>query len=301
MEEEKIIRFIRNKIHIKNADVLVGPGDDTAVISYDSRHYLLLTSDSIVENVHFTRDKATFFQVGRKAMAVNLSDIAAMGGIPLYALVSVGLPEGSLKLVSGLMRGMEKMAGTYGFDIVGGNLSRAPFIFIDVSMAGKVEKKYLKLRSGAGAGDDIYVTGVLGGTILGKHLDPKPRIEEGRKILRSVPVTAMMDISDGLSSDLERLAVASGRGFRIFLDSIPVSAAARRMSSCREEAVGHALNDGEDYELLFTVPGKFRDRVPERVGRMPVTRIGEITRDRVFEGVSGSGTFRMRPSGFSHF
>ncbi|HNS32890.1 MAG TPA: thiamine-phosphate kinase [bacterium] len=301
MEEEKIIEYVKSKIRIKNRDVLVGPGDDTAVLKYDSRRYLLLTTDTIVENIHFRRNEATLFQIGKKAMAVNLSDIAAMGGIPLYALVSVGLPEGSQNIIAPLLRGMEKMAVSYKFDIVGGNLSRAPFLFIDISMAGLVEKKYLKLRSGAGKGDGIYVTGKLGGSIMGKHLDIKPRIEESREIISRFPVTSMMDISDGISSDLTRLAKASGKGFSLSLDKIPLSEEAVRMSGSREEAIGHALNDGEDYELLFTVPASSGNKMARRVGKVSVTCIGEITEEKRYLGIYGNKTVEIKPSGFSHF
>lgn len=301
MEEDKIVEFIKRRIKIQNREVLAGPGDDAAVVKHDSKHYLLLTADAIVENIHFKKGAATLFQIGKKAMAVNLSDIAAMGGVPLYALVSLGLPEGSQKTISGLLRGMEKMAGEYGFDIVGGNLSRAPFLFIDVSMAGKVEKKFLKLRSGAREGDGIFVTGSLGGSILRKHLNIKPRIQESRAIVKNLPVTAMMDISDGLSSDLSRLAKASGKGFNLYLDNIPFSPDAWKMSSSQQEAISHALNDGEDYELLFTVPRACKDKVPDRIGSVPLTCVGEITEKQDYIGIYGAKKVKIRPSGFSHF
>lgn len=303
MGEEEIIDLIKKRLKMKNRNVVVGPGDDTAVLSYDKTHYLLLTTDCIVENVHFTRKQATLFQIGRKAMAVNLSDIAAMGGIPLYALASVGLPEGfSRRDVTNLLNGMQKMADTYKFDIVGGNLTRSPVLFIDISIAGKVEKKHLKLRGGARPGDAIFVTGLLGGTLIKKHLNAVPRIQESRQIIKNVPVTAMMDISDGISSDLTRMAKASGAGFRIELDRIPVSADAVKISRTKKEAVSHALNDGEDYELLFTVPLSDKDKVPDKVGSLPVSCIGEITKEKKYLGVWGSREkVDIKPSGYSHF
>jgi len=301
MNEEKMIELVKARVKKRNRDVIVGPGDDTAVLKCDSKYYTLLTTDAIVENVHFKRSGATLFQVGKKAMAVNLSDIAAMGGIPLYALVSVGLPAGSQGIISRLLRGMEKMADAYNFDIVGGNLSRAPFMFIDVSMAGRVEKKLLKLRSGAGKGDSIFVTGRLGGSILRKHLDIRPRISEGRKLIEAVPVTAMMDISDGLSSDLARLAKASGKGFKLYLDKIPFSADALTLGGTKKEAIIHALNDGEDYELLFTVPSLQRDKVPGSIGSLSLTCIGEITEKTEYSAVYRGKTMKIKPAGFSHF
>ena len=303
MREEEVIDLIKNRLKMKGRGVVVGPGDDTAVLAYDRNNYLLLTTDCVVENVHFTRKQATLFQIGRKAMAVNLSDIAAMGGVPLYALASVGLPKGfSRREINELLNGMQEMCGAYGFDLVGGNLTKSRFLFVDISLAGKVEKKYLKLRSGANPGDLIFVTGRLGGTLVKKHLNAVPRIEESRKIIRSVRVTAMMDISDGISSDLTRMAKASGTGFVIELDSIPVSEDAVKISRTGEERVSHALNDGEDYELLFTVPVSEKQKVPVGIGCLPVTCIGRMTREKKYLGIWSNGRkISIKPSGYSHF
>ncbi|MBN1444966.1 MAG: thiamine-monophosphate kinase [Candidatus Omnitrophica bacterium] len=303
MREDDVIELIKKRLKNSRRDVIIGPGDDTAVLRYDKKHYLLLTTDCVVENIHFKRPSASFFQIGRKAMAVNLSDIASMGGLPLYALVSAGLPAGlPVKAIKQLVDGMQSMADAYNFDIVGGNLSRSPVLFIDVSLAGRVEKKHLKLRSGAKPGDAVFVTGKLGGTLAGKHLNIMPRIKESRKIIRKVRVNAMMDISDGLSSDLTRLVNASGAGFKIFLDRIPVSADAVRMSRTVKDAIHHALNDGEDYELLFTVPAAYKNKVPERAGSLHVTCIGEITKEKKYTGVYNTGKIvSIRPSGYSHF
>ena len=301
MDEEKIVDFIKKKIKIKNKEVIVGPGDDTAVLKYDTDRWLLLTTDVVIENVHFKIGEATFYQIGKKSVSVNLSDIAAMGGLPLYALVSVGLPEGKKNIISPLLRGIEKMSSLYNFDVVGGNISKSPFLFVDVSMAGVVEKKYLKLRSGARKGDNIYVTGKLGGTILKKHLNIIPRIKESRQLVKSVDITSMMDISDGLSTDLIRLAKASRKGFKLYLDKIPISNDAIKMSRSQKEALNRALSDGEDYELLFTVPSFLKDKVPAKIGSLPITCVGEITEKRSFEGVYGDKTLIIKPSGFSHF
>ncbi len=303
MREEEIIDLIKKRLKMKGRTVIAGPGDDTAVLAYDRDNYLLLTTDCVVENVHFTRKQATLFQVGRKAMAVNLSDIAAMGGIPLYALASVGLPKGfSRKEINGLLDGMREMCDAYRFDLVGGNLTKSPVLFVDISLAGRVEKKCLKMRNGATPGDIIFATGRLGGTLVKKHLNVMPRIKESRKIIKSARVTAMMDISDGISSDLTRMAKASGAGFVIELGRIPVSDDALRISKTREEAVSHALNDGEDYELLFTVRPSDMDKVPEKIGSLPVTRIGRMTKEKKYLGIWESGkTVCIKPAGFSHF
>lgn len=300
MKEEEVINLIKKRLKIKNPDVLVGPGDDTAVVSYNSREYLILTTDCVVEDVHFSRKETTLFQIARKALAVNLSDIAAMGGLPLYALVCAGLPQGfTRREISELIRGLNYMAEKFQFDIVGGNLTRSEKLFIDVSLIGRVEKKYLKLRSGAKAGDLIFVTGALGGSRLKKHLTFTPRLKEARELVKKFPVSAMMDISDGLSTDLIHLAKESGVGFKIYLEKIPLSYDALRMSKDRKEAIFHALNDGEDYELLFTVPE--RCKLPEYLGSVPLTCIGEITKERRYKGYQDGKEVSITPSGYSHF
>lgn len=303
MKEDDIIELIKKGVKVKNPEILVGPGDDAAVIASHKKFYILFTTDCVVEDVHFSRKEATLFQIARKAIAVNLSDIAAMGGVPLYALVSAGLPEGvSRKDILEILRGLRCMAESFKFDIVGGNLTRSDKLFIDVSLAGKVEKRYLKLRSGARPADLIFVTGKLGGSRLGKHLEFTPRIREAREIIKKVPVSAMMDISDGLSTDLIRLAKASRAGFRIYLEKIPVSEDAVKISKSKGDVIHHALNDGEDYELLFTVPEKYRKRVPSKINSVPLTCIGEITEERKYRGISSDGKeIFIKPSGYSHF
>jgi thiamine-monophosphate kinase len=303
MREEEVIDLIKKRLKMKSRSVVAGPGDDTAVLEFNKTYYLLLTTDCVVENIHFKRKEATLFQIGRKSMVVNLSDIASMGGIPLYALASVGLPAGfSRREVTQLLNGMQEASDKYNFDIVGGNLTKSPVLFVDISLVGKVEKRYLKMRSGAKPGDSIFVTGLLGGTLVKKHLNAVPRIEESRHIIRSVPVTAMMDISDGISSDLTRMAKASGTGFVLKLDSIPVSKDAFKISRTKKEAVSHALNDGEDYELLFTVPSVYKDRVLAKVNSVPVTCIGEITKEKKYIGFwDDLGVEKIEPAGYSHF
>lgn len=302
MKEEKILQLIQKSLSAKRKDVVVGIGDDTAVLKYDKDNYLLFTTDSIVENVHFKKGQADFYQIGKKAIAVNLSDIAAMGGIPAYAVVSVGLPEGKKETINGILRGMKKLSDKYKFDIVGGNLTKSPFLFIDVFLVGKIEKKYLKLRSGAKPGDFIYVTGLLGGSQIKKHLNLTPRIEEARALVKKIKISSMMDISDGLSSDLMKLAKASKSGFEIHPDKILVSSDARRISKTEDEAIKHALNDGEDYELLFTVPEKHSKDVPSKILSTKITQIGKITSKKSYYGISKNGNrIKIKNTGFDHF
>ncbi|RKY29768.1 MAG: thiamine-monophosphate kinase [Candidatus Omnitrophota bacterium] len=301
MNEEKILKFIKSKLKIRRKDVIVGPGDDTAVLRYDKKYYLLATTDCLVEDVHFRKKEISYYQLGRKAIAVNLSDIAAMGGFPLYALVSAGFPEGKKEMIDGILKGMEELAEEFKFDIVGGNLTKSQFIFIDIFMVGKVEKKYLKLRNGAKPGDLIFVTGKLGASQLKKHLFLRPRINEARRLVKKVKISAMIDISDGLSSDLIRIAKESNVGFEIYSDKIPVSEDAVKISKNREEAILHALSDGEDYELLFTVPEKYSANIPEKISSTPVTFIGRIISEKSYYLIENGKKRKIGSMGFNHF
>ena len=175
-----LIKRIADKEKISDKDVVVGIGDDTAVLKYKKNLYLLLTTDMLVEDVHFNQ-KATPFQIGWKALAVNISDIAAMGGIPKYGLVSLGLKKNtSLKFVDELYRGIKTIAKRFDVQIVGGDTVSSSKLVINIALTGEVEKKYLTLRKGAKIGDKIYVTGRLGGSIIGKHLSFIPRVKEAR-------------------------------------------------------------------------------------------------------------------------
>ena len=286
---------------MRRKDVIVGPGDDTAVLRYDKKYYLLATTDCLVEGIHFRKEEISYYQLGRKAIAVNLSDIAAMGGFPLYALVSAGFPEGKKKMIDGILKGMEELAEEFKFDIVGGNLTKSPFIFIDIFMLGKVEKKYLKLRNGAKPGDFIFVTGKLGASQVKKHLSLTPRIYEVRKLVKKIKISAMIDISDGLSSDLIRIAKESNVGFEIYSDKIPVSEDALKISKNRKEAVLHALSDGEDYELLFTVPEKYSVDVPSKIFSVPITSIGRVISEKAYYLIENGKKRRIESMGFNHF
>lgn len=229
-----------------DSSVIKGPGDDCAVVEFDKKNYLLLTCDMLVEGVDFTRKAKPYF-IGRKALAVSLSDIAACGGKPRYALVSLGLPKDApLSLALGICRGLFKLAKKHGVNIVGGDLSRAEEITLDVSMVGIVKKKQLVLRSGARPGDIIFVTGALGGSIYGKHLTFIPRLREAEYLVNNFKPHAMIDISDGLAQDLRHIAESSRVGALIYEDLIPVSKQAR--------GTHDVLYSGEDFELLFTLP-----------------------------------------------
>lgn len=301
MKEKEIIEFIRKGIKNKREDIVAGIGDDTAVVEYNKDEFLLLTIDSLVENVHFRIPEFTYYQIGKKAMAVNLSDIASMGGKPLYALISTGIPDSNKKIISELVRGFKYMSKKYNFDIIGGNITKSKFLFIDICLVGKVEKKYLKLRSGAKPGDLIYTTGTLGASQIKKQFNITPRIKEARYLVKKFPVSSMIDISDGLSSDLITLAKESKVGFKIFLEKIPVSNEAKKISKSEEEVITHTLNDGEDYELLFTIPKKYRDRIPSKINSTKITLIGEIRKEKKYTGIYRNKKIKITSSGYDHF
>jgi thiamine-monophosphate kinase len=247
--EDALVRRITARLKTDKG-VLLGPGDDCAVVSGPSKtERLVLKTDAIVEGVHFTADTPPKL-IGRKAIARVLSDFAAMAAVPRHALVTLIAPAStSVQRVLDLYSGMSRIADDYGVRIVGGETSRGSQMIISVSMSGSVPRKRWITRRGGRAGDLIYVSGKLGGSIKGKHLKFKPLLMEAQTLSKQLKPTAMMDLSDGLAKDLPRLADQCGLGYEIHLDDIP------RTPGCTVE---QALNDGEDYELLFTLSPRTR-------------------------------------------
>ncbi|NTV30347.1 MAG: thiamine-phosphate kinase [Candidatus Omnitrophica bacterium] len=237
---EKLKKFQRSSTRIVR-----GIGDDAAVLELDRRRYQLFTTDMLVEDVHFLGgvDPAA---LGHKAMAVNISDIAAMGGRPTFAVVSIGVPSGlSSRYIEAVYRGMRVCADRFGASIVGGDTVSADKLVINVALLGEVEKGRLVLRSGARPGDRIFVTGPLGGSLaFGRHLRFAPRLREARFLVERFRPSAMIDISDGLAGDLGHILRASGLSAWLDEERIP-----RRRGVTLEAA----LRDGEDFELLFTL------------------------------------------------
>lgn len=288
-----LIERFRKAIKL-DSSVVKGSGDDCAVIKFDKNNYLLFTCDMIVENVDFlTHDKQEY--IGRKALAVSLSDIAACGGIPRYCLVSLGIPKGmSLKKIDKISRGMFGLAKEYKVNIVGGDLSRANCLTIDISMLGTVEKKYLCTRDGARPGDIIFVTGDLGGSIRGKHLEFTPRLKEARFLVKNFKVNSMIDISDGLTQDLGHILRESRAGAIIYEDLIPISQDARSLEE--------ALFMGEDFELLFTLSCvEAKKLLDKRLNKF--RPIGEIVERKYgLRLIDKRNRERMvKPKGYRHF
>lgn len=295
--ELALIKDFARRIHLDKT-VVKGIGDDTAVIKWTRDKYLLFTCDMVIEDVHFKRGAAKPFQIGWKAMARNVSDIAAMGGLPRYALVSVGIdPELPVSYARELQRGILSAAKKFRINVVGGDTSRSKKLIIDVSLIGEVEKKNLVLRSGARIGDLVLVTGAIGGSSKGKHLEFIPRLAEARRIVSRFKINSMIDISDGLLLDLSRILDASSVGARLFKNAIPVP----RDTDSFEKAV----SEGEDFELLFTMSmNEARRFFKTMLAKMktPVTLIGQITdRDKGLVLVTDEGEKKIGGKGYLHF
>lgn len=279
--------------------VIRGIGDDCAVFEGPPTWYHLLTCDMLLEGTHFTVGKAKPEQIGWKALACSVSDIAAMGGIPQYAVVSLGVPTGyRVELLEGIYKGMQRLAAACGVSVVGGDTDRSPRLILDVALFGRVERTRLLLRSSAREGDQLFVTGTLGGAVTsGRHLTFTPRWQEVRAIADRFPIHAMIDCSDGLSSDLQHLTAASRVGAVVEAASIPRS---------RGAALKAALTEGEDFELLFTVPPTMAPALTEWAAgalRCGVTRIGEIVPAKqgvILRQPSGKPV-PLKPEGYRHF
>ncbi|HTZ11114.1 MAG TPA: thiamine-phosphate kinase [Candidatus Margulisiibacteriota bacterium] len=288
-----LIERFRRAIKL-DSSVVKGSGDDCAVIKWDKENYLLFTCDMIVEGVDFLADTRPEL-IGRKALAVSISDIASCGGIPRYAVVSLGLPGSfSAEKAEKIAKGIFSLARKFEINIVGGDLSRAERIVLDVSMLGRVEKRNLCLRSGAKQGDIIFVTGELGGSIAGKHLKFTPRLKEARELVKNFKVHAMIDISDGLAADLSHILKESGVGGFLYEEFIPQSKASRNLKD--------AIYSGEDFELLFTLSRNDAKKLLD--AKVDYCKpIGEINGKRpVLRLLDSSGREKIiGPHGFRHF
>ncbi|HOW35119.1 MAG TPA: thiamine-phosphate kinase [Candidatus Omnitrophota bacterium] len=250
--------------------VIKGIGDDTAVLAYSPKRYLLFTADMLVEGKHFTKIMGPEL-IGRKSLACSISDIAAMGGVPTYAVVSLGVPPGlSVDYVQRIYKGMSVLAKQFKIGIVGGDTVSSEKIVINVALLGEAQKRQIIFRSGAKKGDKIFVTGPLGRSLTtGKHLNFTPRIKEAQYLVKNFTPTAMIDISDGLAGDLNHILEESKVGAVIFDRLIPRNHRAQ---------LRNALYDGEDFELIFTLPSsKVRALIKRHNRKFKFYYIGDVT------------------------
>lgn len=327
MSEEDIIRLVQSLAGGSSDELFVGIGDDAAVLNLAGSEFCV-TTDLLVEGVHFDLAYTSLHELGLKAMAANLSDLAAMGAQPRWGFLSLGLPaRPSRSLVESLFGGVMEMCRKYGLTLAGGDTVRAPQMLINLCLIGAVETKAPVLRSGARPGDAVCVTGVLGSAAAGlawlgsggdkhdqetawattAHLRPQPRIAAGRALAQSGRVHAMMDLSDGLASDLARLCAASQVGARVEEKRIPLADGATALAEkLRADALEWALFGGEDFELLITCePGDVeilgelaKDSQPD----LGLTRVGEITGSRGVSLKRVDGTEQeITLQGFDHF
>ena len=253
MDEFAFIEYLKKKIQ-GSGHVSVGIGDDAAVLSVAKGKRLVVSTDVIVENVDFKIKALSPEKIGRKALAVNLSDIAAMGASPAAFVISVGKPSYvSASWLKRFYKGLLALAKQYNVVCIGGDFSKSKEFFASVTIFGEAVPHQILKRSGARVGDRIAVTGALGGSLLRHHYDFTPRVHEGLFLAERFTPTAMIDVSDGLVQDLSHILKASKVGAVLDLDNIPVSADARKMAEGdRDKALVQALSDGEDFELLFT-------------------------------------------------
>ncbi len=328
--EDELTGALRTILSDEVPGLRLGPGDDAALVECDSG-LEILTADLLVEGVHFREETTSPRDLGYKSLTVNVSDVAAMGGRPRYALVSLAIPAGiEMPWIVDLYGGLREAAGRYGLAIVGGDLSRSNETVIAVAVTGEVGKNRAVTRSGARPGDRVVVTGALGAAAAGLRLAeanrrevaegleaawgrslleayarPVARIGEG-ETLAAAGATAMMDLSDGLAKDLDRLCRESEVGARIDLSLIPVADALREGASALGlDAVELALEGGEDYELLATLAPEAVQRVAGRVAERfgtPLTDIGEIVEGEGITAIDMDGRERrLEPKGWDHF
>ncbi|MBM3254066.1 MAG: thiamine-phosphate kinase [Candidatus Omnitrophica bacterium] len=297
--EFNLINRIRKFIRYKDKNVVYGIGDDAGVLRYTKTKYLLFCSDMLIEEVHFKRENASGFQIGWKALGVNLSDIAAMAGIPKFCTVSLGVPKDlPISFLDEFYKGLNSIAKKFNVSVVGGDTNRSDKFVVDVALIGEVERENLILRSGAKIGDVLFVTETLGGSIYGKHLNFTPRIKEARVLVRNFKVNSMIDISDGLSLDLHHILEESNVGAVIYENLIPLSI------NCK--GVNNALFEGEDFELLFSMSPKEAKRlIKERdtLFKTRVSKIGYVTQKRygiIFIDKNGLRK-KLRKAGYEHF
>jgi thiamine-monophosphate kinase len=293
-----------------NKSLVAGAGDDCAVLDLGIPDRLLLfKTDAVVEGVHFTAETPPE-QVGHKALSRCLSDIAAMGGTPNSALVTLALPRKfDADHVEKIYAGMSALARKHDVAIVGGETTTNPErLLISIALLGTVPRNKCVLRSGARAGDAIFVTGELGGSLSGKHLDFEPRLTEAHWLMEHFTIHAMIDVSDGLAGDLRHILKASHVGAELLSSAIPISRAAKLTSKAESSAkppLLAALTDGEDFELLFTVASRsavpLLDAWKKRFPRLKLSCIGKITSGEKLMLRDKGGTRTLTAHGYTHF
>lgn len=322
------IQATLRKIGRPASNLVVGIGDDAAIITPDRQRVTVLTTDMQVEGVHFERRFSSPGDIGARALAVNLSDIAAMGAAPRWALVSLALPGAcEVEDVEALMLALATLGATHGVTVIGGNLTSSPGpLVVDVTLVGDVHPRRVLRRDGGRPGDAVYVSGTLGAAAAGlamlaagvtgdvprgdaaciaRYRRPNARVRLGQAVAQARAARAAMDLSDGLADAARQVADASGCGIEIDADLLPIDAAARAWwDAAGIDAVGAALGSGDDYELLFAVaPGAGRrlQHARSRVATPLLTRVGVLTKAKGEHVMIRGGIREPLPQGFGHW
>jgi thiamine-monophosphate kinase len=313
LREKPIIAGIRSRTKLR-AGVRLGIGDDCAVLRIPPGHEALVTTDFSLEGVHFCREWHTPEVVGHRCLTRGLSDIAAMGGRPTAAFLSLALPQNlPQRWVDGFFDGLLNQADTFQITLAGGDVAQSPNgILADIVVLGTAPKGKAVLRSGAKPGDRIYVTGELGGSAAAlkmlfagrklraadfpQHFHPQPRVAAGEFLRKNGLASAMIDISDGFSTDLAHICEESGVGAEIRVEAIPLASIGK---PAHEVDLQSALHGGEDYELLFTAPGS--KHVPAQIAGVAITEVGRVTRARRMILLYGTVKNELVPNGWEHF
>ena len=326
--EHAVIEKILARVPPVSDEVVLGIGDDAAVLKPDRNTLGVVTTDTLVEEVHFDRTFTPMEAVGHKALAVSLSDLAAMGAIPRHALISLAMPDSlAVDDLDAFLDGFLGLAHVHRVDVVGGNVTRSPHpLFIEVTVMGSAKRRRVLSRHGARPGDDLYVSGELGGAAAGlawlqtetkrehpsdafsasreRYLRPQPRVRLGNQLGRNRAARACIDLSDGLADGVRQLTTASSVGAVLYAEQLPIAPEATQFfRASGVDPVAAAVEGGEDYELLFTAPPSFARRITavrRRSGAVPVTRIGQVTKDQAVLLRRGDRDEEL-PDGFGHF
>jgi thiamine-monophosphate kinase len=325
--EFKLIDIIKKRFKAQSKELVLSIGDDCAVIEKDEKSVNLISTDLLLEGVHFNPDYFTPIQLGMKSAAVNISDIAAMGAVPKFMLVSLAIPKNtSYEFVKGFYTGIKKKCSKYGVNIIGGDTSSSKSgMFISISVIGEAPRNDFLTRKGAKPGDLIYVTGTVGNSAAGldillnnhkisddikrylinRHLKVTPRVSEGIFLRKSKSVSSMIDLSDGIGSDIKRICDESGVGAGIYLDMLPVSKYLKSFSQFLNKKVyDFALGGGEDYELLFTVKKDCEESLKAAYKKhfnKKIFKIGVITKTKGVKSIDSAGNKVIISESYNHF
>ncbi|MFC1586981.1 thiamine-phosphate kinase [Planctomycetota bacterium] len=302
MSEFDFIEWIRGQ-NARQTGIPVGIGDDAAIVDISDHGLLAVTSDTIVQDIDFHVNPGTLFGIGWKALCISLSDIAAMGLPPLAATCTMSVPPEIDRLgMEEIYRGLKTAADRFQCPVIGGDLSAAPKGGLSLTSTVFGTGNNPVTRDAAAAGDVIAVTGQLGGSLLGKHLNFTPRIAAGLHLNLNYEIHAMIDISDGLSGDLQHICRASGAGGLLIAEKIPVSQAAKEHAAdTGTSSLEHALHDGEDFELLFTMAKEEWDKLAvDKSLDVMVTEIGEITSSEDLQIIQDGKKRELQPRSFTH-